>query len=54
MTLAISVDAVGGRNILVECHNNKKLVQFYLYNEFYRISQMPDENQSMIQMIRRI
>ena len=52
--IAISVDAVGGRNILVECHNNKKLVQFYLDNEFYRISQMPDENQSMIQLIRRI
>ena len=52
--IAISVDAVGGRNILIECHNDKKLVQFYLYNEFYRISQMPDENQSMIQMIRRI
>lgn len=52
--IAISVDAVGGRNILVECHNNKKLVQFYLDNEFYKISQMPDENQTMIQMIRRI
>ena len=52
--IAISVDAVGGRNILVECHNNKKLVQFYLDNEFYKISQIPDENQTMIQMIRRI
>ena len=40
--IAISVDAVGGRNILVECHNNEKLVQFYLDNEFYKISQMPD------------
>ena len=52
--IAISVDAVGGRNILVECHNDKKLVQFYLDNEFYKISQMPDETQTMIQMIRRI
>ena len=52
--IAISVDAVGGRNILVECHNNQKLVQFYLDNEFYKISQMPDETQTMIQMIRRI
>ena len=52
--IAISVDAVGGRNILVECHNNKKLLQFYLDNEFYKISQMPNETQSMIQMIRRI
>ena len=52
--IAISVDEVGGRNILVECHNNKKLLQFYLDNEFYKISQMPNETQSMIQMIRRI
>ena len=52
--IAISVDAVGGRNILVECHNNQKLIQFYLDNEFYKISQMPDENQNMVQMIRRI
>ena len=52
--IAISVDAVGGRNILVECRNNKKLIQFYLDNGFDRISQMPDENQTMIQMIRRI
>ena len=52
--IAISVAAVGGRNILVECRNNKKLIQFYLDNGFDRISQMPDENQTMIQMIRRI
>ena len=52
--IAISVDAVGGRNILVECRNSEKLVQFYLDNEFQKISQMPDENQTMIQMIRRI
>ena len=52
--IAISVDAVGGRNILVECHNNKKLLQFYLDNGFNTISKMPDESQSMIQMIRRI
>ncbi len=52
--IAISVDAVGGRNILVECRNNKRLIQFYLDNGFDKISQMPNENQTMIQMIRRI
>ena len=52
--IAISVDAVGGRNILVECHNNKKLIQFYLDNGFNKISQMSDESHTMIQMIRRI
>ena len=52
--IAISVDAVGGRNILVECRNNKKLIQFYLDNGFDKISQVPDESHTMIQMIRRI
>ena len=52
--IAISVDAVGGRNILIECRNSQKLIHFYLENNFYKISQVPDENQSMIQMIRRI
>ena len=52
--IAISVDAVGGRNILVECRNNKRLIQFYLDNGFNKISQMPDESHTMIQMIRRI
>lgn len=49
-----AVKLVGGRNILIECHNDKKLVQFYLDNGFNKISQVPDENQTMIQMVRRI
>ena len=49
-----AVKLVAGRNILVECHNNEKLIKFYLDNGFYKISQVPDENQTMIQMIRRI
>ncbi|MBR0252997.1 MAG: hypothetical protein IJQ57_06570 [Synergistaceae bacterium] len=49
-----AVKLVGGRNILVECHNDKRLVQFYLDNGFYKVSQVPDENQNMIQLIRRI
>ena len=49
-----AVKLVGGRNILVECHNDEKLVQFYLDNGFDKISHVPDENQTMIQMIRRI
>ena len=48
-----AVKLVGGRNILVECRNNEKLIQFYLNNGFYKVSQVPDENQTMIQMIRR-
>ncbi len=48
-----AVKLVGGRNILVECRNNEKLIQFYLNNGFYKVSQVPDENQTMIQLIRR-
>ena len=48
-----AVKLVGGRNILVECRNNEKLIQFYLKNGFYKVSQVPDENQTMIQLIRR-
>ena len=49
-----AVKLVGGRNILVECRNNEKLINFYRNNGFDRISKVPDENQTMIQMIRRI
>ena len=48
-----AVKLVGGRNILVECRNNEKLIQFYLNNGFYKVSHVPDKSQSMIQMIRR-
>ena len=53
-TIGEVVKLVGGRNILVECHNNKKLMQFYLDNGFYKVSQVPYESQSMVQLIRRI
>ena len=49
-----AVKLVGGRNILVECRNNEKLINFYRNNAFYQVSKVPDENQTMIQMIRRI
>ena len=49
-----AVKLVGGRNILVECRNNEKLIKFYLDNGFDKVSEVSDENQSMIQMIRRI
>lgn len=49
-----AVKLVGGRNILIECRNDENLINFYLAHDFYKISQVPDENQTMIQMIRRI
>lgn len=52
--IAISVDAVGGRNIMVECRNIPKLTHFYISNGFFQVSQIPDENIDMVQMLRRI
>lgn len=49
-----AVKLVGGSNILVECRNIPKLVQFYTDNGFYIVSQLPDGNQDMVQMIRKI
>ena len=47
-------DAVGGRNILVECRNVNHLVQFYLDNDFLEISHIPDGDIEMVQLLRRI
>lgn len=52
--ISVSVDAVGGRNILVECRNDSKLVQFYTSNDFVPISYIPDEDISMVQLLRKI
>ena len=49
-----SVDAVGGRWVLIECHNTKGLLDFYRTNGFHTILQEPDGDVEMVQMIRRI
>ena len=51
--IASAVEAVGGRYILIECHDNEKLVQFYLDNDFEVLSRIPDEDKKMVQMLRR-
>lgn len=48
-----SVDAVGGRIILVECHPNQKLINFYKHNGFSEIARIPDDQKPMVQMIKR-
>ena len=52
--ITASVEAVGGRYMMIECRNEKKLIQFYKDNYFSEIARIPDENQSMVQMIRKI
>ena len=39
---------------MVECRNIPKLTQFHICNGFFQVSQIPDENIDMVQMLRRI
>lgn len=49
-----AVEAVGGRVIMIECRDNEKLIDFYMTNGFEVISELPDNEIPMKQMIRRI
>lgn len=49
-----AIDAVGGRYILIECHNEEKLIHFYRDNQFTAFATIPDQNHSMVQMIRKV
>ena len=52
--IATSVEAVGGRYMMVECRDEEKLIKLYQDNYFDEIARIPDENQPMVQMIRKI
>lgn len=52
--IAASVNAVGGRYMMIECNDNKNLMNFYKRNGFTEIAHIPDKNQPMIQMIKKI
>ena len=52
--IAASVEAVGGRFMMIECRDEEKLIYFYKNNMFKEIARIPDEEQSMVQMIRKI
>ena len=52
--IATAVEAVGGRYMMIECRNSKKLVEFYKNNDFEEIARIPDNGQPMVQMIRKI
>ena len=52
--IAASVEAVGGRYVMIECHDDTKLVNFYTDNDFKEIARIPDEGNPMVQMIRKI
>lgn len=52
--IATAVNAVGGRYMMIECRDNEKLINFYSNNNFEEISRIPDNDQPMVQMIRKI
>lgn len=49
-----AVSAVGGRYMMIECRDREKLIRFYRENDFEEIARIPDEEQPMVQMIRKI
>lgn len=52
--IAAAVDAVGGRYVMIECHEEEKLISFYSKNGFEEVSHVADENHRMVQMIKKI
>ena len=52
--IAAAVDAVGGRYMMIECREEKKLVDFYLANGFEEIQRSSEGTHIMVQMIRKI
>lgn len=52
--IANAAEAVGGRYMMIECREHKKLIQFYKNNFFSEIDRIPDQNIPMVQMIRKI
>ena len=52
--ISTAAEAVGGRYMMIECRDKKKLVEFYINNGFSEIQKVSDGNYLMIQMIRKI
>jgi hypothetical protein len=52
--ISAAVEAVGGRYLMIECRDNDKLIRFYKENHFNEIARIPDQDQPMVQMIRKI
>jgi hypothetical protein len=52
--ISTAVEAVGGRYMMIECRDNANLIRFYEQNHFSEIARIPDQEQPMVQMIRKI
>ena len=49
-----AASAIGGRYVLIECHDDPKLIHFYTENAFHEFARIPMDDASMVQMIRKI
>ncbi|MCD7814575.1 MAG: hypothetical protein LUH20_11130 [Lachnospiraceae bacterium] len=52
--ISAAVNAVGGRYVMIECHDDEKLVGFYRQNGFFEIARIPDKDKPMVQMVCKI
>lgn len=52
--ISTAVNAVGGRYMMIECHDEKALLDFYTANGFHEIARIPDNDRPMVQMVKRI
>lgn len=49
-----AVEAVGGRFMMVECHDDPKLLKFYTDNGFKEIARIADADIPMVQMLCKL
>lgn len=49
-----AVQAVGGRYMMIECHNDPKLLAFYETNGFSEIARVADSGMPMVQMLCKL
>lgn len=49
-----AVEAVGGRFMMIECHDDPKLLAFYHSNGFSEIARVADSGMPMVQMLCKI
>lgn len=47
-----SIEAVGGRYVMIECRDKEKLICFYENNGFEEIARIPYGEIKMVQMVR--
>lgn len=52
--ITASFNGVGGRWVIIECHNTQPLIDFYEKNAFRFIMERPSEDVPMVQMIRKL